>query len=65
MCQMARGRGGVKTWVGLCVMVCVCVCDGGVCLSGALLNFAQRIQENGTQKHTASNSIRKLKGTVS
>jgi hypothetical protein len=23
MCQMARGRGGVKTWVGLCEMVCV------------------------------------------
>ncbi len=31
MCQMARGRGGVKTWVGLCVMLCVC--DGVfVCL---------------------------------
>ncbi len=24
MCQMARGRGGVKTWVGLCEMLCVC-----------------------------------------
>ncbi len=33
-----------------------CVC---VCLSGALLNFAQKIPEAGTQNHTASNSTKK------